>query len=242
MDEDKDWPWHCANCGKPLKAGDRVMNRADGHINEDGGVSSMSDLLLYHAVCPGDEPPKVFIISMEDEDCVVVWSQGKVWEIYNGGSMMDFGTSEVAEVLGNALNSKAVNLDGVPFAAEVWTWPDVQAATVKNYVENDTFEARTKKFHRTHCAEGRGDCPMLDVTLLIDGELQPLWEKRCGVNDEPDGHEMGGCHIEDYLRGTSSHHDGEDFAGLVTDETRPIAQRIVDEKEELRKLRYPAYY
>ncbi len=242
MDEDKDWPWHCANCGEPLKAGDRVMNRADGHINEDGGVSSMSDLLLYHTVCPDDEPPRLFIVDVDEHSALVVWSKGKAWEVYNSSVMMDLGTQQIAEVMGNALGTKPVVLDANHLADGDWNWGELEARVVKNHIENDTFEARTKRFHRTHCAEGRGDCPMLDVTLLIDGELQPLWEKRCGVNDEPDGHEMGGCHIEDYLRGTSSHHDGEDFAGLVTDETRPIAQRIVDEKEELRKLRYPAYY
>ncbi len=207
MDEDKDWPWHCANCGEPLKAGDRVMNRADGHINEEGYIASMGDTFLYHAVCPGDEPPMVFIISMEDEDCVVVWSQGKVWEIIGGGSMREFGTSKVALVLGNALNSKAVNLDGVPFAAEVRTWPELQAATVKNYVENETPEAKTKAFHRKHCVEEKGDCPIRDS---------------CGVNTYPDGHQMGGCQIDEFLQGTY-------MKERLTDEARAKAQEIVNE-------------
>ena len=207
MDEDKDWPWHCANCGEPLKAGDRVMNRADGHISEEGYIADMGDTFLYHAVCPGDEPPEVYIISMEDEDCVVIRSMGKVWEIYNGAHMMDFGTSEVAEVLGNALNSKAVNLDGAPFATEVWTWPEVQAATVKNYVENETPEAKTKAFHRKHCVEEKGDCPIIES---------------CGVNTYPDGHQMGGCQIDEFLQGTH-------MKELLTDETRAKAQEIVNE-------------
>ena len=181
------------------------MNRADGHINEEGYIAAMGDTFLYHAVCPGDEPPEVYIISMEDEDCVVIRSMGKVWEIYHGSP--DFGTSEVAEVLGNALNTKAVNLNGVPFAEDMWTWPEVQAAAVKNYVENETPEAKTKAFHRKHCVEEKGDCPIIES---------------CGVNTYPDGHQMGGCQIDEFLQGTY-------MKELLTDETRAKAQEIVNE-------------
>ncbi len=44
--------WHCANCGKPLKEGDEIIDQATGTWTEFG--AELGDHFIMHFECPTD--------------------------------------------------------------------------------------------------------------------------------------------------------------------------------------------
>ena len=55
---EEDWPWHCENCGAPLRPGEAVMHAAFGEVDEDG-MPDTGDHCYVHQKCPGEEIPQL---------------------------------------------------------------------------------------------------------------------------------------------------------------------------------------
>ena len=77
----------------------------------------------------------VYVVQVHDEDAVVLKTPEGVYEIYNGPAFSDFGSSDVAEVVGNALKTKPITIDATEIAERTpdeWTWPDVERTAIED--------------------------------------------------------------------------------------------------------------